>query len=392
MLDGSAGGLHAVRALLLMTPEWNAKGAREALVRRASCVACPRFRAETLARAQAAAQEAAGDSQRLAPVLRAKTSSKLNKGQLMQLCAAWGYAHHSFRAKGELVRKRPRARTAADASTSPPAAASSGSRLPQSAPPTAVPRVADSMLLDAFDAASVAQFMAGPLGAIQHVCSGALEGPRARSAVETHRVPHCSSTALEHYRIVSAACGAATAKLAELQGAQAVWANAASKASSSGSRSAVWLTLPMLGGTAPAEAALDMLRGGFGLARRLHCDVQSDLRDALPGGVNPVLKLACDELLDGISAGLRFVVALEAALAAGRLQADMPHYVALCDATLACCTRFMVSIQAAFMMRAAWSQRVLEPGFCSTAPYSLPSATQHAATFCVSFQSLGTKC
>jgi hypothetical protein len=154
----------------------------------------------------------------------------------------------------------------------------------------------------------------------------------------------------------------------------------------------VWLTLPMLGGIAPAEAALKLLRGGFGLARRLHYDVQSELRDALPGGVHPVLSLACDELLDGISAGLQFVVAADAGLAAARLSADMPQYVALCDATLACCTRFMISIQAAFMMRAAWAQRVLEPGFCSTAPYSLPSATQHAAVFCVSFQSLGTKC
>jgi hypothetical protein len=33
VLDGSAGGLHGVRSLLLMTPEWNAKGTREALVR-----------------------------------------------------------------------------------------------------------------------------------------------------------------------------------------------------------------------------------------------------------------------------------------------------------------------------------------------------------------------
>ena len=314
----------------------------------------------------------------------------------------WGYAHNSFRTKGELVRKRPRARTAADASAAPPAdAANSGSRLPKAvskAPGspgvlhTAVPRLVDSVLLDAFDAAAVSQFMAGPLGTIQHVCCGALEGPLARSAVETQRVPHCSNTALDHYRIVSAACGAATAKMAELQGAQAMWADAASKASSSGSRSAVWLTLPMLGDTAPAEAALELLRGGFGLARRLHYDVQSDLHDSLPGGVHPVLSLACDELLDGISAGLHFVAAADAGLAAARMKADMPQYVALCDATLACCTRFMISIQAAFMMRAAWTQRVLEPGFCSTAPYSLPSATQHAAVFCVSFQSLGTKC
>jgi len=325
-------------------------------------------------------------------VLRAKASSQLTKAQLLQLCAVWGYAHHAFRTKGELTRKRPRNRAAADASNAPPAAENSGSRIPNAAPQKGVPRLVDSTLLDSFDAASVSQFMAGPLGEIQHISCGAMEGPRARSAVETHRVPHCSNTALEHYRIVSSACGAATAKMAELQCAQAVWANAAFEASSSGNRSAVWLTLPMLGGTTPAESALELLRGGFVLARRLHCDVQSDLRNALPGGVHPVLKLACDELLDGISAGLRFVVAADAALATARLKADMPHYVALCDATLACCTRFMISIQAAFMMRAAWSRRVLEPGFCSTAPYSLPSATQHAATFCVSFQSLGTKC
>ena len=116
------------------------------------------------------------------------------------------------------------------------------------------------MLLDAFDAAAVSQFMMGLLAAIQHVSFGALEGPRARSAVEKHRVPHCSSMALDRYRAVSQACGTATAKLAELQGAQAEWAKAATDASCSGRR-AVWMTLPMLGGTAPAEAALQMLRG-----------------------------------------------------------------------------------------------------------------------------------
>ena len=352
----------------------------------------PTSRAETRVCAQAAAQEASGDPQGLALVLRAKASSQLTKGQLLQLCAVWGYAHNAFRTKGEVARKRPRARAAADTSNAPPAAENSGSRrLPNATSPSTVPRVVDSTLLDAFDAASVSQFMAGPLSTIQHACCGALEGPRARSAVETHRVPHCSNTALEHYRVVSAACGAATAKMAELQGAQVAWANAAFEASSSGSRSAVWLILPMVGGSTPAESALELLRGGFVLARRLHCDVQSDLRHALPGGVHPVLKLACDELLDGISAGLRFVVAADAALATARLKADMSHYVAMCDATLACCTRFMISIQAAFMMRAAWSRRVLEPGFCSTAPYILPSATQHAATFCISFQSLGSK-
>ena len=244
MLDGSAGGLHGVRSLILMTPEWNAKGTREAL---------------------AAALEAAGDAQGLAPVLRAKASSKLTKAQLLQLCAAWGYAHQAFRTKGELTRKRPRNRAAVDAST----AANSVSRLPDAAasppavsPPNGVPRAVDSTLLDAFDAESVSQFMAGPLGAIQHVSCGALEGPRARSAVEKHRLPHCSSTALDRYRAVSSACGAATAKMAELQGAQAVWANAATEASNSGDRSAVWLMLPMLGGAAPADAALEILRGG----------------------------------------------------------------------------------------------------------------------------------
>ena len=351
-------------------------------------------RAEALACAcpQAAEQEAAGDPQGLAPVLRAKASSKLTKAQLLQLCAVWGYAHHSFRSKGELLRKRPRLR-ADDASF----AANSVSRLQTAAAaspprPTAVPRVVDSTLLDAFDAASVSQFMSGPLGALQHVSFGALEGPRARSAVEKHRMPHCSSTALDRYRAVSAVCGAATAKLAELQRAQAEWAIAAAAASRSDNRAPLWMTLPMLGGIAPAEAALELLRGGFSLARRLHCNITGELVDGLPGGSNPVLQLACDELLDGISAGLRFVVAADAALAAARLQAeDMEHYVALCDATLACCTRFMVSIQAAFMMRAAWSQRVLEPGFCSTTPYDLVAVTQHEATFCASFESLCKK-
>ena len=73
------------------------------------------------------------------------------------------------------------------------------------------------------------------------------------------------------------------------------------------------------------------------------------------------------------------------------MKADTPHYVALCDATLACCTRFMISIQAAFLMRAAWSRRVLEPGFCKTAPYDLRSVTQHEAAFCDSFASLCTE-
>jgi hypothetical protein len=68
VLDGSAGGLHGARSLLLLTPEWNAKGTREAL---------------------AAALEAAGDAQGLAPVLRAKASSKLTKAQLYT-CARRG--------------------------------------------------------------------------------------------------------------------------------------------------------------------------------------------------------------------------------------------------------------------------------------------------------------
>ena len=308
-------------------------------------------------------------------MLRGKASSQLSKDALLWLCAAWGYAHHAFCRKGDGARKRPRGADAAAAAT-----ASGGSGAARSASPA--PRASvDSVLLCAFDAASVAQFAQGALSAASVASCGAMEGRRAVAAVTAHRTPHCLAKALHRYDDITAACTAAARRLAQLRHAHGPWAaEVQGRARNGGGASALWLTLPLLADEAPTEAALALLRAGFTGAVRLHAGIVSDLslssKQAPPGDPRHVMALACAEFLDGIAAGLRFIAAAEAALAAARAAADVADYCALCDLLLGECERMCADVAAAFAARATWSRRVLEPGFCSVAPLAPPPTVE----------------
>ena len=152
-------------------------------------VACraPRARSSRAAPAQAASLAASGEPSgvALAALLRAKASSQLSKDALLQLCGVWRYAHHAFRRKGDGTRKRPRgadspAVTAA-AGAAPAATGATAASYALGPPRASV----DSVLLCAFDAASVAQFAAGALSAASVASCGAMEGHRAVAAVTT---------------------------------------------------------------------------------------------------------------------------------------------------------------------------------------------------------------
>ena len=356
----------------------------------------PLLRGCAQAASLAASGEAAGAA--LAAVLRAKASSQLSKDALLQLCALWGYAHHAFRRKGDGARKRkrqrPRRADAFAAAALAAAAAGASGVVPTTAAADASTALAqprasvDSVLLCAFDAASVAQFAAGALSAVTVASCGALEGHRAAAAVTTHRTPHCLAKALCRYDDISAACNAAARRLAQLQQAQGPWVcKVLEHARDGGGAAALWLALPLLADEAPAEAALALLRSGFTGAVRLHSGVVSDLelssKQAPPGDPRHVMSLACAEFLDGITAGLRFIAAAEAALAAARAAADVADYCALCSALLGACERMCADLGAAFAARATWSRRVLEPGFCLVEPLMAPPTVEKRLdTFC----------
>ena len=312
-------------------------------------------------------------------MLRGKASSQLSKDALLRLCAAWGYAHHAFRRKGDGARKRPRG---ADAAAAAAPGGSGAARTASPSPALPQPRASvDSVLLCAFDAASVAQFAQGALSAASVASCGAMEGRRAVAAVTAHRTPHCLAKALRRYDDITAACTAAARRLAQLRTAHGPWAaQVRGRARGGGGASALWLTLPLLADQAPAEAALAMLRAGFTGAVRLHAGIMSDLSlssgQVPPGDPRHVMALACAEFLDGIAAGLRFIAAAEAALAAARAAADVADYCALCHLLLGECERLCAAVAAAFAARAAWSRRVLEPGFCSVAPIAPPQRVE----------------
>ena len=308
-------------------------------------------------------------------MLRAKASSQLSKAHVLTLCAEWGYSHSTWRRKGDGARKR-RCAAAHDAG---------GAARPALPPPPCAPeRRVHSALLLCFDAASVAQFATWQLGAARGASCCALEGRAARAEVEARRAPHCCHNALAHYGQLAAACGAAATRMLALRAPQRAWA--ATAVARAPHAAAVWLTLPLLGGAAPADAALAFLRAGFGLAAREHADMMAGL-GAATAETMPVLALAAAEQADGVADGLRFAAAADAALAAARAAATVPEYVALCDVVLDECACFVDGVRAAFEARAAWSRCVLAPGYCSAPAYSLPAAEAQTAAFCAAVTS-----
>ena len=374
VLDGAAGGLHAARALLLLTPEWNCAATREAT---------------------AAALAREGDAA-AAAVLRAKASSRLSKAQLLALCAHWCYAHHAWRRRGDGPprAKRPRsaggeaaaptdaAHAAAAASSGAAAASSPGDAaglqlalVPSSA--VAAPRHVDSVLLVAFDADSVAAFLAGPLQRAAAACHGALEGRRARPLAEAAHLPLCAAQSERHYAAIAAACRLLGARLDALVAAQQAWgvaARARCGADPHLAAAATWQALPALqaaeagcAGVLPAEASAEALRAGFAAASRVHAAVAAiPLSDTADVSIN----VARSELLDGIHEGLRFSAAADAAMAAARAggACGVAQYAALSQACAAESARLAAGAHDALMARVAWTSRVLQPGFYKAAP------------------------
>jgi hypothetical protein len=373
VLDGAAGGLHAARALLLLTPEWNCAATREAT---------------------AAALARCGDAA-AAAVLRAKASSRLSKAQLLALCAHWGYAHHAWRRRGDGPPRTKRPRSAGGeappAADGAAAAASSGAGATWSpgdaaglqllpSPALAVPRHVDSVLLVAFDAGSLAAFLAGPMHGAAAACHGALEGRRARPLAEAARLPLCAAHSERHYAAIAAACRLLCARLEGLAAAQHVWGVAARARCDTDPRlaaAATWQVLPALqaadgcAGVLPAEASADALRAGFAAASRVHAAVAAiPLQDTADVAIN----VARAELLDGIHEGLRFAAAADAALAAARAcgACGVVQYAALSQACAAESARLVAGAHDALMERVAWTSRVLQPGFYKAAPPLMP--------------------
>ena len=321
----------------------------------------------------------------MAPLLRGRASSKLTKEQLLQLCFSWGYAHHAWRRKGDGERKR-RAKALAPSARVAPRRAAAGagtSHAALAAPPLRVARGMDSVLLRAFDGASLAQFVEGPLGGAVAACCACIHGVRAHAAVETHRTLHCARDAPGAYDLVSAACGKIAERLVELQRAQAAWScGALARAAADGrhAAAAAWQTLPLLDDAVPVEVILAIVREAFAMARRLHDLLLTSMAGAVV--MCGVVRLACDENLAGITAGELFVTAASATLAAARLDAELGQYVAACDAVVAECVRFAGELRSALQARAAWSRRVLEPGYCADMPFTLPRGQAMTSTFC----------
>jgi hypothetical protein len=80
-------GIKRLRALLLLSKEWNSVYGREDAAR---------------------AEEARGDPTRVAPLLRAKQSKALCKAHLLLLCRRWGYASDLWHRPLDVSRKRSR--------------------------------------------------------------------------------------------------------------------------------------------------------------------------------------------------------------------------------------------------------------------------------------------
>ena len=85
MLSGN--GIKPLRALLLLTAEWNSAEAREQAAR-------------------ALESAAGGSAAEHAASIRARRSCDLGKAQLLELCRLWGYRSDAWVAKGNRARKR----------------------------------------------------------------------------------------------------------------------------------------------------------------------------------------------------------------------------------------------------------------------------------------------
>jgi hypothetical protein len=338
---------------------------------------------------QAAALEAEGDALGVAPLLRARLSSKLAKDQLLQLCAAWGYAHHAWRRKGDGERKRKQRPKALGApSTAGGGSSAAAVSVAASNPPWRVARGVDSVLLLSFDAASLAQFVAGALGSAAGASFACLHGVRVKAAVEAHRTLHCTGDAISAYDMVAVTCGLLITRMEGLRDAQAEWSCAATARADADARhaaAAAWQALPLLGDAAPVHEALALLRAAFVFGRRLYDDTLTTMEGAaLLSRGRAMVRLAYDEYMAGITAGMLFVTQAEAALSAARLDAELGEYTCMCDAISAECVRFVAEVQAVVLARAAWSRRVLEPGYCVDTPFCLPCGVKLIESFCTS--------
>jgi hypothetical protein len=333
--DRSAGGnaVNRLRALVLLTTEWNSASQRKDA---------------------AAAEEARGDPSRVAPTLRAKQSKALRKAHLLLLCRRWGYASDLWHTPRDVARKRPRKATqAANAAAAPMV-----SRLISCVELLAVPVGGDASTLRALWEPSAHCFL----------------GEACRVECTRVGVAFYNATIDAEFAQFAAGSRAAAAKIATLAGAQARWNDAVcgrlvADAAARG-LPATTVRIPALcvnsyspNGMVPAEAALHSFLAANGLFHAAWRARRASATKVLSAAA-PTLQLRPidDEAEALYASSARFLTEAMMLLLYVKARGSLADFLATSVAVLDEVARFVSTMQANMAAQRSWYTERLASG------------------------------
>ena len=341
----SDNGIKPLRALLLLTAEWNSAEAREQAAR-------------------ALESSPGGVTAQHAASIRARRSCDLGKTQLLLLCRLWGYRSDAWVAKGNRARKR-RAATAATAlvveTPKPPQLRSARLRLLR--PSLCTP-----------ETNTVRGFITAQLQPLVSVSCAALAGPKSKDLTFSHGLVCFGSLAV--YSSMARILDGFHHRWKDAASAQRSWA-AAAVCSTNGSEPAAaassdvvvaglslhesfnpWSSLPA-NIEPPVAAHLRELDELLHKGHRLLC-ANSPSRILFDAENTPHdFSVSQDEYRAALLDGSSLVSSANLLLAELRVTASFECYASACEMLLAAAASYAGSASEAFATRHAWSSDAL---------------------------------
>ena len=351
----SRGGVKGLRALLLLTPEWNTAWVRDAA---------------------AAALEADGDAS-CADAIRSKVSAQLSKSTLLRLCRIWAYRSDLWCRKGDMQRKRPRRAAASGSAAQPgvvrPLASVGGS---EACAVTAVlallARRHSLPSTGAISSPAVAALLAGPLAAQLRRSSTSFAGPRTRHTTLALRRAPFPRVSLSYYAHCAASLHSLAARWRTAAAEHCAWAASKAGASAEGGdiqdgqggdadTRPAWECLLTCHCDAPVEGVLLQLQALLATAQRTQELVHTGRCNAGAAPSEALLTLQ-DELACAAREAGGAACAAALLLAQLRACATFATYAAAGGLLLEHLANYADDTAAAYKERAAWGARSLADG------------------------------